>query len=608
MCGIFAVIQKKKPIDESALRKATDTLTHRGPDHGGTAVAALSTPLGEVHIGFGHRRLAIIDLDARSDQPFTDARGMLTYNGEIYNFQAFQNDMSADGPFLTRSDTEVLHRAYAREGDAVLNRFNGMWAFCFFDPERRRVTASRDRYGKKPLFYYNDDETLCIASEAKAIFAWLGRKPVMRPEKLAAYIAFGMSYPDPSGDMFYENIREVRAGHSLEFDLDNWSLNERPWFDFNAAVLTKRPPLREAFETAVLSRLLSDRPVGLLLSGGVDSSLILSVLATHGLQHQVHCFIGETGATVSDDALYARQCAALVGVKAEEIDCDYGGRAFDRILAMCAHQEKPFPLTGNSVAMYEMYAHIAEHDVKVVIDGTGGDEVFGGYWDRYIQFALHDAMRAGDTGWLEKLLAETHDLPETTIQIRAALKRLFDKSSTAPGSPYVEEWGKAAVRNAALPDPLLGYNGDLTGAMTIDASAGRLAEWIWHNDRNAMAFGIENRSPFLDCGLIPMIGQPYAAKFNGAWNKYELRRLYDDFIEMPTQWRQQKQGFRWTSRPFLTQNRESILELVAASHVLDEYIDVAGYLNAARSDEKLIGNDFTARLFCIAALENAFSA
>jgi len=608
MCGIFAVIQKQRPISETALRAATDTLTHRGPDHGGTAVTTLAHPQGEIHIGLGHRRLAIIDLDARSDQPFHDARGMLTYNGEIYNFQAVRDEMVDDGPFVTQSDTEVLHRAFARQGDAVLNRFNGMWAFTFFDPLRRKVTASRDRYGKKPLFYYSDGETLCIASEAKAIFAWLGLKPVMRPEKVAAYLAFGMSYPDPSGDMFYENIREVRPGHSLELDLDTWRLSERQWFDFTATVATERPPLREAFETAVVARLLSDRPVGLLLSGGIDSSLILSVLAARGLQHQVHCFIGETGAAVSDDALYARQCAALVGVKAEEIDCDYGVGAFDRILSMCAHQEKPFPLTGNSVAMYEMYAHIAERDVKVVIDGTGGDEVFGGYWDRYILFALRDAMAAGDTNWLENLLTETRDLPETTIQIKAALKLLFNPSSAAPSNAYAERWGKSSVHQAALPDPLLTHGGDLTSAMAIDASAGRLAEWIWHNDRNAMAFGIENRSPFLDCGLIPMISLPYGDKFRGAWNKYELRRLYDDFIPMPTQWRQQKQGFRWTSRPFLTQNRDRILELVAASPVLREHMDVNSYLDTARTDEKVFGQDFTARLLCVAALENSLAA
>jgi asparagine synthase (glutamine-hydrolysing) len=274
---------------------------------------------------------------------------------------------------------------------------------------------------------------------------------------------------------------------------------------------------------------------------------------------------------------------------------------------MCAHQEKPFPLTGNSVAMYEMYAHIAERDVKVVIDGTGGDEVFGGYWDRYIRFALHDAMRAGDTGWLENLLTETRDLPETAAQIKAALKHLFDRSSAAPRNPYAERWGKTSVHEATLPDPLMNHDGDLTSAMMIDASAGRLAEWIWHNDRNAMAFGIENRSPFLDCGLIPMISQPYDAKFHGAWNKYELRRLYDDFIPMPTQWRQQKQGFRWTSRPFLTQNSDRILELIAASGVLPEHMDVTGYLDVARTDERVVSQDFTARLFCIAALENSLS-
>jgi asparagine synthase (glutamine-hydrolysing) len=606
MCGVFAVIQRAKPIDEERLRRATNTLEHRGPDAGHIATKMLPSSSGDLFIGFGHRRLSIIDLNSRSDQPFNDHRGMLTYNGEIYNFHSVRENLEDKDPFYTLGDTEVMHRALAQDGEDALNSFNGMWAFAFFDPHRRKIIAARDRYGKKPLFYYADGDTLCLASEAKAIFAYIGMKPTMRRDKVAAFIAHGLSYPDPNGEMFFENIHEVRPGHALTLTLDDWQLSETRWFDFAAEVQSERPPLAETFESAVLARLISDRPVGLLLSGGIDSSLILSVLAARGLQHQVHCFIGETGAGVSDDAIYARQCAHIAGVKAEEIVCDYGHDAFDRVLAMCANHEKPFPLTGNSVAMYEMYAHIAARDVKVVIDGTGGDEVFGGYWDRYIRFALRDALRAGDSEWLEKLLVECRNLPESGGQIRAAMRNLLLPITTASPHPLAQRWGKPSVQGAKLPDPLLAYTGDLTGAMAIDASAGRLSEWIWHNDRNAMAFGIENRSPFLDCRLISMINQPLADKFNGAWNKYALRQIYNVFLEMPTQWRQQKQGFRWTSKPFLIQNRESIRDLIEASQILNDYIAVADVLDATINDDHIMGQDFMARLLSIAALEKAF--
>ncbi len=606
MCGIFAVFQKTKPVLRDAVQIATDTLAHRGPDNSGVHFTTVQTPNGEIHAGFGHRRLSIIDLDARSHQPFCDEGGILTYNGEIYNFADMREELARVRPLRTQSDTEVLHRCLAASGDAEFGRFNGMWAFCFLDERRKTVIASRDRYGKKPLFYYADEDTFCMASEAKAIFSYLGMKPKMRPEKVHRHLAFGMSYPDTDGTAFFEGIREVRPGQTLELDLTNWALSERPWHYFAQTATSERGDLRETFEKAVLSRLLSDRPVGLLLSGGLDSSIILSVLMKHGLQHRVHCFIGASWGDVSDDATYARQCAELAGVVAQEVPSDYGANALDQIVSMCLHHEKPFPFNGNSVGMHQMYAHIAEHDVPVVLDGTGGDEVFGGYWDRYFYFAARDAMRAGDVDWLSGTLSAAKEDPELAVTASRALRRLSTEQKVARTSGHPLTFGREAVRKASYPDTLATYDGDLTGAMILDASRGRLPEWIWHNDRNAMTYGIENRSPFLDASLISLIGQHYSDKFNGPWNKLKLRELFSDFVELPTQWRRQKQGFRWRAGPFLTDNLDPVLEIVTGSSILKENIDLPKYLASVRKDNKLATGDFTSRLLCIAALESVF--
>ncbi len=606
MCGIFAVFQKAKPISREAVQVATDTLAHRGPDHSGVHFTTIQTVNGEIHAGFGHRRLSIIDLDARSHQPFCDDGGILTYNGEIYNFAEIRDRLPQDRPLRTHSDTEILHRSLASEGDAALRRFNGMWAFCFLDERRKTVIASRDRYGKKPLFYYSDGETLCLASEAKAIFSYLGMKPEMRADKVQQHLAFGMSYPDPNGEAFFRGICEVRPGQTLELDLAGWTLSERRWHDFAATATGERGDLRETFENAVLSRLLSDRPVGLLLSGGIDSSIILSVLMAHGLQHRVHCFIGASWGDVSDDAVYARQCAELAGVTAQEVPSDYGTNALDHIIAMCLHHEKPFPFNGNSVGMHQMYAHIAQHNVPVVLDGTGGDEVFGGYWDRYFYFAARDAMRAGDVAWLSDTLSASKDDPEMSVTASRALRRLSAEQKPSRTSGHPLTFGREDVRNAVYPDSLSTFEGDLTGAMIVDASRGRLPEWIWHNDRNAMAYGIENRSPFLDASLISVIGQHYSDKFNGPWNKHKLRQLFSDFVELPTQWRRQKQGFRWRAGPFLTENLDRILEIVSASPILKEHVDMPKYLASVRKDSRLATGDFTSRLLCVAALESVF--
>lgn len=202
MCGIFAVFQKTKPVSRAAVQIATDTLAHRGPDHSGVHLTTVQTANGEIHAGFGHRRLSIIDLDSRSHQPFCDEGGILTYNGEIYNFADMRDELAKVRPLRTQSDTEVLHRFLAVSGDAALHRFNGMWAFCFLDERRKTVIASRDRYGKKPLFYYDDGDTFCMASEAKAIFSYLGMKPKMRAEKVHRHLASACHTPIPTERRF----------------------------------------------------------------------------------------------------------------------------------------------------------------------------------------------------------------------------------------------------------------------------------------------------------------------------------------------------------------------------------------------------------------------
>ncbi|WP_065372892.1 asparagine synthase (glutamine-hydrolyzing) [Ensifer adhaerens] len=601
MCGIFAVFENVNAVNRRKVEEATNTLAHRGPDNAGVAIFAVPTNNGTVFAGFGHRRLAIIDLDPRANQPFSDADAVLVFNGEIYNFQ--EQTFLAGYPLKTTSDTEVLHHGLRLHGDAILNRFTGMWAFCFLDKASNIVTLSRDRYGKKPLFYYRDNQVLCVASEMKAITTYLGRRFEMDHAKIENYIAFGMSYPDPTGKSFYQGIQEVAPGQTLKLDLATWQVQQRHWHNFE--IEAHRPPgdLVSNFENAVTSRLLSERPVGLLLSGGVDSSIILSVLMARGLQDRVHCFIGETGAEISEDASYARQCAAAAGVTAQEVRCDYGSAAFDNVLKMCAHHEKPFPLTGNSMAMYEMYSHIAESDVRVVIDGTGGDEVFGGYWDRYSFFAIRDAMRAGDTAWLSQAISAAENDPQLSYHLTMGLKRVAGEQMPTVAQGHATHYGLDGVRKAIFADPLDLHKGDLASAMIVDAVSGRLPEWIWHNDRNAMAFGIENRSPFLDCSLIPMVGQHYSEKFYRAWNKYALRKLYDAFAPLPTQWRVQKQGFRWPNVLFLRENKARVLELIAGSQVLNEHVALNQFLDDAGANDNIAFTDFTARLCCIAGIE-----
>lgn len=610
MCGLFQIIERNRPVDSARLKLALDSMRHRGPDAEGleTSSATPSADGPPVAFGYGHRRLSILDLDPRSNQPFHRDGRTLLYNGEIYNFAELRRHPALVGvPFSTSGDTEVLIEALARRGTDLLREMSGMWAFVLTDEAQGTALAGRDRYGKKPLFFFFDDERMIFSSTIVAIFTYLGRRPVMRADALDSYLAHGVIYPGGGEATHLEGVGQVAPGGFLRFDIASWRMENGRWFDLATHVhSTPADPgdLPAILRTAVTSRLVSDRQVGLLLSGGIDSTLVLSVIHAAGLQDQVHCFIGETGR--SDDALYAKKCVEQLGIAARTIELGYDSTSFERFLRMCRHQEKPFPLLGNSMAMSEMYEAIAQHDVPVVLDGTGGDEIFGGYWDRQYPFAIREAFRKRDWSWLRQAATQNAAIFRRTLR-EMYLERIQPRKLIENFLPHpsfaVAQFCSPDVRDASSADPLADTKLGFTEALIADADRGRLGEWIWQNDRNAMMASIENRSPLLDVRLSPYMKTGYAAKFYGAWNKHELRTAFDAFAPLPTQWRRQKQGFRWNARQFYAKNANAIAEIISASKVLPSRVNVSGFLDAARKNPRYFASRLSPRLLCIAGLE-----
>ncbi len=618
MCGLFVVLQRGTPVALDEALEATRMLRHRGPDgwhHTLDTITPEQAP--PVQVFLGHTRLAIQDPQARSDQPLRRGPHTLAYNGEIYNFRALRQQLAQGGEaFGTEGDTEVLLALLRRHGVPGLAQANGQWAFCLLDAEAGRLTAARDRYGKKPLFWYADDARICLASEIAPILHYLGRAHGMRTEALRQFLRWGWLYPAADGSTHVEGIRQVRAGAALHIDLARWQWQEQPWFDLAAHVAHTPAPddLATTLEDAVRLRLVADRRVGLLLSGGIDSSLLLAVLHRMGVQDQVSCFTGDAGK--SDDARYAEACIAQLGIHAVRLPLDYSATGMDAFLQACRHQEKPFPLIGNVLAMPQMYAEIARHGVPVVLDGTGGDEVFAGYWDRYARFALWEAVQRGDEAWIGTLLQANADDQRLHRLLQQALADA--RAGTPPTAPAPGIQGQAGdppgmdallrdpgVATATPVDPLRMFAGPLGEALVGDAQQGRLLEWLWQNDRNAMAHGIENRSPFLDHRIAPCMASGLAGKFSGPWNKMALRQLFDTFAPLPTQWRRDKQGFRWVYHRFLQQNQAQILELIAASRCLPELIDTGRLLDAARSNEAWRESSLLQRALSVAGVEQA---
>ncbi|KAB2850759.1 MAG: asparagine synthase (glutamine-hydrolyzing) [Hyphomicrobiaceae bacterium] len=621
MCGIFIALSRGRPVDLSRARAALGRLAHRGPDGSGEALLNLEATAGSgaapMQAFLGHRRLAILDLSARSAQPYRRGPLSLVYNGEIYDYRCHRAELVSRGARIeTDGDVEVLLEILAADGLAGLTRLNGMWAFGLLDEKRDELVAARDRYGKKPLFYYLDETLAVLASEAGAIHAYLGCRPRLRREALDTYLAHGWLFPDPSGRTHLEGIREVRPGCAVRLDLSSWALREEPYADLASHIdRSSADPqcLEELLETAVLDRLVSDRNVGLLLSGGIDSSLILAILAARNKHGEVNCYVGEAGK--SEDAAYAAAAADAAGIKTTVVPLDYGGSGLDRFLDICRHQEKPFPFIGNVLAMPQMYEAIAATGVPVMLDGTGGDEIFGGYFDRYLRFAVADAALAGNDTWISaaseghRANARVRDIiAETTALVSSGAWQEEPRKATWDGQnriQYLEDFVCPVSAMAPSSDPLAHCTGSFDEVLLIDATAGRLQEWLWQNDRNAMRAGIENRSPFLDWRLAPFIKTGYAAKMSGPWNKLELRALFDRFTPLPTAKRLDKQGFRFVYGRFLRQNAKRVLELIRNSTIMAGRVAVASYVDRASREPDLLASELTQRLLCLAGLEQA---
>jgi asparagine synthase (glutamine-hydrolysing) len=260
------------------------------------------------------------------------------------------------------------------------------------------------------------------------------------------------------------------------------------------------------------------------------------------------------------------------------------------------------------MAMSEMYEAIQSFGVPVVLDGTGGDELFGGYWDRQFPLAVHDAIKSKNWGLVTEMSKSGGHFWDALgwRGLRLSLARLL---LNVPGvkhkSNAVRNYCSRDVLEATSADPLERRPISFLEALYRDVESGRLGEWIWHNDRNAMMSSIENRSPLLDYRLVKFIATPATRKFVGQWNKHELRSAFDQLGNLPTQWRKQKQGFRWAGRRFFKDNKTRILDLVASSKVLKPYVQIDAFCSAARQSEQLITSRLTPRLLCVAGVEQA---
>ena len=382
MCGIVGILTRKTQILSAALEQATRSLAHRGPDDSGTVLLQETHP-EPLEIGLGHRRLAILDLSSLGHQPMQDpvSGNWIVFNGEIYNFRQLRKELEAAGvEFKSHSDTEVILAAYRVWGESCLTRLGGMFAFALWDAPRKRLLLARDPMGIKPLYYHQSGPTFIFASEVRALLS-TGLVPRKAdPTGVLSYLTFGSVYEPWT---IVEGVMSVPPGHVLT--VENGSVSSREYW--NPLPSLSQPeseprsrhgtavadPLPAILRDAVLSHLVSDVPVGVFLSGGIDSSALVAVLSHNGVRANTFSLVFQE--EEFNEGQYSREIARRFRTEHHEIPVSQQDTLAVLPEALCA-MDQP---TIDGINTYLVSAKTRAAGVKVALTGLGADEMFAGY-------------------------------------------------------------------------------------------------------------------------------------------------------------------------------------------------------------------------------------
>ena len=565
MCGICGRVyfDPQRQVDAVLLQRMCEALKHRGPDESGVYANG--------HVGLGHRRLRIIDL-ATGQQPMRNQRQdlWLTYNGEIYNFPELRQDLAQHGyRFRSTSDTEVLIQLYDEYGTACVNYLRGMFAFALWDQRCQRLFLARDRVGKKPLFYIVTAEAITFASEIKAL---LQDPAVPRQLNLTALSDYLTYQYVPPPETIFEHIRKLPPAHFLVCEQGRVTL-ARYWdLAYVPKVTLAEPELRARLtallQEAVRIRLISDVPLGAFLSGGVDSSLIVALMAQYSSQPVKTFSIGFQEQDFNE-LPYARLIAQRYHTEHHELIVE--PNAVEILPALIWHFDEPFG-DSSAIPMYYL-AQMTSPSVKVALNGDGGDESFAGYL-RYAGSRLVRAYRKLPAQLLRALGLETPPrlyaramtiFPDAlkaevlTADVRARLRR---QDSLDDMLQYFQRQPAAPFTDQMLRSDVMTY---LPGDLLVKT------------DRMTMAHGLEGRSPFLDHKLMEFAATlPPQCKLRGGRLKVLLKKAAQPWVPAEILARR-KQGFAvplgdW----FRHELRAMLQDLLGASALVQ-----AGICNAA---------------------------
>jgi asparagine synthase (glutamine-hydrolysing) len=543
MCGIGGIINfNGDPVQESEIRLMMQTQKHRGPDDEDLFV--------EDQIGLGFVRLSILDLTIAGRQPMfsTDERYVIVFNGEIFNYIELREQLKNLGhSFRTHTDTEVLLHAYQEWGEEMLPKLNGMWAFVIYDRQEKTLWGSRDRFGIKPFYYYHDERRFVFASEIPPILSVLGHKPTADEAAIFDYLVFNRT--DQTERTFFKEIRKLQHGHVLVVRHPSSVIDIRRWYYLPEAVARSSAFIgpeeyHRYLSSSIGLRLRSDVPVGVCLSGGLDSSSISAILLNDYQKGDLHTFSAVYGEGKSGDEskfihLFKDQVQRMYFVWP-----DAASLMADMTVFMRAHAE-PVPSTGPYAQFKVM--ELAKDHVTVTLDGQGADESLAGYHYFY-GFYFKDLMKRGHFGRWCSEMTYYYAKHRTFLGFQSFLFFLFPSFLRTRLRALEKGYLTNEFYNA-FATPLNKVAGDLYGSSNLQGALinhfeYKLEHLLKWEDRNSMWHSLEARVPFLDYRLVEkVLSLPDEWIIKEGMTKHILREAMKGTLPEEIRLRRDKMGF-----------------------------------------------------------------
>lgn len=614
MCGIVGISSRQPVVDRSVLVAMRDAMTARGPDDAGVWWAQDSC------LGLAHRRLAILDLSPAGHQPMADdtGRAAITFNGEIYNHSSLRDELRSIGHcFQSRSDTEVILAAYKEWGTGCLTRLQGAFAFAIYDDSRREIFLGRDRAGEKPLFYYHAQNQFLFASELKALMADPGFPRKLDLDALDQYLAYGSVTGDRA---MIQGVRKLRPGHGMIYRRDGHGIRIWQYWDLPAnkpdSTLTTNDLVDELhghMSNSVRRQLVADVPVGILLSGGLDSSLITAYAASVSSQPVRTFTVSFPHDRQLNEGPYAKMVANHFGTQHTELVAEPTSVS---LLPQLARQYDE-PLADHSIVPTAMLCREVRKSVTVALGGDGGDELFGGYRHynllqtiaRVRQYVPARLRRLGAATALRCLPIGTRgrnhaiDIGGGAAESQSAINRYFDRVARQELLAPLYRAGFRPVVTAEMVR-IQGYDFASTvqqNATRTDFRTTLVDDYLVKTDRASMLHSLEVRAPFLDTEVVEFaFGRvPDRLQATPARRKVLLRLLGARCLP-PELDLHRKQGFSLPLRSWFKKDWRPYLESVLADASPDLF-DLRIINRLMRGQSRGLAN--TERLFALLMFE-----